>query len=165
MKKATDKFSVHEADTAKREYPPQLLDPSRTAKISKADLDTVLRTESGTRKAIDREEIQRHLERTLDEHARPTIDVFAAIPKMPEPAPLPAPDPPPTAVVPELSISSTSSSASSSPAASASSSPSSSPEAMVQAMTARRWLVPVGILVFAAAAIAAFFFVSIIAGR
>ena len=82
----------------RRPQPDELL--SATARIPKADLDTLLRRESGTRAAVSRDEIARHIEEKLaatelptapppqDPHARPTIDVF---PPAASAAPLPSP--------------------------------------------------------------------------
>jgi hypothetical protein len=57
-------------------------DATSTARIPVADLETILRRESGTRPAITRDEIARHVaaDRFADDpHSRPTIEVFPPI--------------------------------------------------------------------------------------
>jgi hypothetical protein len=78
---------------------------SSTTKMPKVDLEEILRSESGTRAAVTRDEIARHvnerlsgalpkgtappaLEASQDPHARPTLDVFPVLaPPRTEPEP------------------------------------------------------------------------------
>jgi hypothetical protein len=81
---ANAKKAAERIDEKNRPEPQEIL--SATARIPKADLDSLLRSESGTRAAVSREEIARHIEAKLqneaptapppdDPQARPTIDV------------------------------------------------------------------------------------------
>ena len=82
-KGVSEKFDEHERDTARREYPREIVEGTkRTAKIAKVDLNE-LRTESGTRPAITRDLIEKirdalphhALVSSEDAHSRPTIEL------------------------------------------------------------------------------------------
>jgi hypothetical protein len=96
-KGVSEKFDEQEHDTARRDYPEEIVDGSRrTMKMSAIDLDG-LRTQSGTRPALGPEAIDRHVRDRMDvafaahlptsgfeedAHSRPTIEagVLGAIP-------------------------------------------------------------------------------------
>ena len=95
-KGVSEKFDEHEHDTARRDYPKEVVDGSRrTVKMAALDPSS-FRTESGTRAVLTPDAIERHLhqrmadaladvERTSgieDPHSRPTIEagILGAIP-------------------------------------------------------------------------------------
>ena len=82
-KGVSEKFDEHERDTARRDYPQEVVDGTkRTTKMAKANLSE-LRTESGTRPAITRDLIEKmrgvlphHSGASAeDAHSRPTIEL------------------------------------------------------------------------------------------
>lgn len=115
-KGVSEKFDENEADTARRAYSREIVERSkRTAKMERFDLETMLRTESGTRPAIGREMIAQHeresnvtstgavdgslwepaaLERHVRERIKDALEPSRApTPLIPAPAPVPDVDP------------------------------------------------------------------------
>lgn len=81
-KGVSEKFDEHERDTARREYPKEIVDGSkRTTKMSKFVDPGEIRTESGTRPAVTRDLIEKmralphHSGSPEDAHSRPTIEL------------------------------------------------------------------------------------------
>ncbi len=87
-KGVSEKFDEHEHDTARRDYPKEVVDGSRrTVKMAALDPSS-FRTESGTRAVLTPDAIERHLQQRMvdaladvertsgieDPHSRPTIE-------------------------------------------------------------------------------------------
>jgi hypothetical protein len=90
VKKAeSESFDAHDVETTERtsytrprpDAGRRAEDTKRTAKIPKVDLETILRTESGTQRAISPDAITRHVEeKTLENHLRAQMeDAFAVV--------------------------------------------------------------------------------------
>lgn len=102
-KGVSETFNEHEQDTAPRGYDQGMVESAkRTAKISRAEIEEALRTESGMREAVTREEIARHVESMgeVDAHSRPTIDVFRPVLAMSAEVNTPSPSSPALATAP-----------------------------------------------------------------
>jgi hypothetical protein len=96
-KGVSETFDEHEQDTARRAYSRELVEGAkRTTQMQKFDPEAALRTESGTRPALNPDAIERHVRERMedaisavervsgteaDPHSRPTIEagVFKAI--------------------------------------------------------------------------------------
>ncbi|MBN9167053.1 MAG: hypothetical protein J0I07_39340 [Myxococcales bacterium] len=99
-KGVSEKFDEHEHDTARRDYPKEVVDGSRrTVKMAALDPSS-FRTESGTRAVLTPDAIERHLQQRMadaladvdrtsgieDPHSRPTIEagILGAIHAQPD---------------------------------------------------------------------------------
>jgi hypothetical protein len=96
VKKASE--SEHEVEAAQRDFFPKPVDHTkRTTKIPKVELETILRTESGTRPIVGPDAISKHTEAKIDRHVRERIEAALLTPPRP-PASAGQSAPPPAAI-------------------------------------------------------------------